>query len=134
MNLRETLHTTPILPTHTSLVRSPFQYATASNWNELQQTLKLDSFSSISSFKDSIMDTLTDIFSCFVWCIVIFTFLTFVLLTVPNHVCTMFCAATMLLPCCHVLHLSLCSVVSLVVLSYIYIVFYLFLSQVPSPA
>jgi hypothetical protein len=45
---------------HTSLVRSSFQFAAASDWNELQQTLKLDSCISISSFKDSIMDTLTD--------------------------------------------------------------------------
>ena len=43
---------------HTSLGSSSFQYAAASYWNELQQTL--DSFISMSSFKDSIMDTLTD--------------------------------------------------------------------------
>ena len=42
---------------HTSLGCSSFQFAAASDWNELQQTLKLDSFISISSFKDSIMDT-----------------------------------------------------------------------------
>ena len=36
------------------------------NCNKLQQTLKLDSFISISSFKDSIMDTLTDSCGCFV--------------------------------------------------------------------
>jgi hypothetical protein len=64
--------------------------------------------------------------------------LPFVLLSMPNNVCTMFCAATMLLLCCAatmlcchvllscyvvVLGLSLCSVVTLVVmcvLSYIY--------------
>ena len=50
---------------HTSLGRSSFQFAAASDWNELQQTLKLDSFISISSFKDSIMDTLTDSCGCF---------------------------------------------------------------------
>ena len=50
---------------HTSLGRSSFQFAAASGWNELQQTLKLDSFISISSFKDSIMDTLTDSCGCF---------------------------------------------------------------------
>ena len=49
---------------HTSLGRSSFQFAAASDWNELQQTLKLDSF--VSSFKDSIMDTLTDSCGCFV--------------------------------------------------------------------
>ena len=113
---------------HTSLGRSSFQFAAASDWNELQQTLKLDSFISISSFKDSIMDTLTDSCGCFV----VSTFLPFVLLFVPNNVCAMFCAATMLCrchvasPCCvatmlcfHlllpcyvvVLGLSLCSVV-----------------------
>ena len=50
---------------NTSLGRSSFQFAAASDWNELQQTLKLDSFISISSFKDSIMDTLTDSCGCF---------------------------------------------------------------------
>ena len=45
---------------HTSLGRSFFQFTAASDWNELQQTLKLDSFISISSFKDSTMDTLAD--------------------------------------------------------------------------
>ncbi|CDQ73139.1 unnamed protein product [Oncorhynchus mykiss] len=81
---------------HTSLGRSSFQFAAASDWNELQQTLKLDSFISISSFKDSIMDTLTDSCGCCVGCIVVST-LTFL----PNNVCTMFCAATMLF-CYHV--------------------------------
>ena len=42
---------------HTSLGRTSFQFAAASDWNELQQTLKLDSFISISSFKDSIINT-----------------------------------------------------------------------------
>ena len=51
---------------HISLGRSSFQFAAAGDWNELQQTLKLDSFISISSFKDSIMDTLTDSCGCFV--------------------------------------------------------------------
>ena len=50
---------------HTSLGRSAFQFAAASYWNELQQTLKLDIFISISSFKNSIMDTLTDSCGCF---------------------------------------------------------------------
>jgi hypothetical protein len=50
---------------HASLGRSSFQFTAASDWNELQQTLKLDSFISISQFKDSIMDTLTDICGCF---------------------------------------------------------------------
>ena len=43
---------------HTSLGHSSFQFAAASDWNELQQTFKLDSFIPISSFKDSILDTL----------------------------------------------------------------------------
>ena len=90
---------------HTSLGRSSFQFAAASDSNELQQTLKLDSFISISSFKDSIMDTLTDSCGCFAWYIVVSTFLPFVLLSVPNNVCTMFCAVTML--CCYML-LSCC--------------------------
>ena len=81
---------------HTSLGRSSFQFAAASDWNELRQTLKLNSFISISSFKDSIMDTLTDSCDCCVGCIVVST-LTFL----PNNVCTMFCAATMLF-CYHV--------------------------------
>jgi hypothetical protein len=50
---------------HTSLGSSSFQFAAVSDWNKLQQTLKLDSFISISSFKDSIMDTLTDSCGCF---------------------------------------------------------------------
>ena len=56
---------------HTSLGRSSFQFAAASDWNELQQTLKLDRFISISSFKDSIMDTLTDTYLwllCVMYC------------------------------------------------------------------
>ena len=91
---------------HTSLGHSSFQFAAASVWNELQQTLKLDGFISISSFKDSIMDTLNDSCGCFVWCIVVSTFLTFVLLTVPNNACTMFCAATVL--CCYHVVVMLC--------------------------
>ena len=51
---------------HTSLGRSSFQFAAASDWNELQKSLKLDCFISISSFKDSITDTLTDSCGCFV--------------------------------------------------------------------
>ncbi|CDQ60155.1 unnamed protein product [Oncorhynchus mykiss] len=43
-------------PKHTK--HSSFQFAAASEWNELQQTLKLDSFISI-------MDTLTDRCGCF---------------------------------------------------------------------
>ena len=62
---------------HTSLVRSSSQFTAASDWNELQQTLKLDSFISISSSKDSIMDTLTDSCGCFARCIVVSTFLPF---------------------------------------------------------
>jgi hypothetical protein len=50
---------------HTSLGCSSFQFPAACDWNELQQTFKLDSFISISSFKDSIIDTLTDSCSCF---------------------------------------------------------------------
>ena len=84
---------------HTSLGRSSFQFAAANDWNELQQTLKLESFISISSFKDSIMDTLTDSCGCFAWYIVVSTFLPFVLLSGPNNVCTCF-VATMLLSCC----------------------------------
>ena len=74
-----------------------FQFAAASNWNKMKKkTLKLD--------KDSIMNTLTGSCGCFVWCIVVSTFL---LLSVLNYVCTMFCSSTMLwfyhavfLPCC----------------------------------
>jgi hypothetical protein len=81
---------------HTSLAHFSFQFAATSDWNELQQTLKLDRFISISSFKDSIMDTLADTCGFFAGCIVVSTFLPFVLLSVPNNVCTMFCAV----PCC----------------------------------
>ena len=44
--------------------------------------------------------TLTESCGCFVWYIVVSTFLPFVMLSVPNNVCTLFCAATMC--CCHV--------------------------------
>ena len=91
---------------HASLGRSSFQFAAASNWNELQQTIKLDTF--ISSFKDSIMDTLTDSCGCFVWCTVVSTFLTFVLLTVLNNVYTMF----VVLPCCVVMCCCLATLLS----------------------
>ena len=76
--------------------------------------------------------------------------LAFVLLSVPNNVCTMFCAATMLLSCsavtmlcCHVLlpcyvvvlGLSLCGVVvSLVVMCVLSYIFILFLIPAPVPA
>ena len=89
---------------HTPLGHSSIQFAAARDWTELQQTLKLDSFISISSFKDSIMETLTDSCGCFVCCIVVSTFLSFVLLSVLNNDCTMFCAATML--CCYHVVLS----------------------------
>jgi hypothetical protein len=85
--------------THTSLGRTYFQFAAASVWSELQKTLRLDRFISISSFKGSITDTLPHSCGCFVWCIVVSTFLPFVLLSVPNNVCTMFCSAAML--CCY---------------------------------
>ena len=81
------------------LGRSSFQFAAASDWNKLKKTLKLDRFISMSSFKDSIMDILTDSCGCFVLCIVVSTFLTFVLLTLPNNVCTM------ILCCYHVVML-----------------------------
>ena len=100
-NTRSASHILLKIPkAHTSLGRSSFQLAAASDWNGLQQSLKLDSFISISSFKDSIMDTLTDSYGCFAWCIIVSTFLPFVRLSVPNNVCTMFCAATMLC-CCY---------------------------------
>jgi hypothetical protein len=50
---------------HTPLVHSSFQFTVARDWNKLQKTLKLDSFISISSFKDSIMDTLPDTYGYF---------------------------------------------------------------------
>ena len=41
----------------------------AGDWNELQQTLKLDSLISISSLGDSIMDTLTELWLlCVMYC------------------------------------------------------------------
>jgi hypothetical protein len=49
-----------------NITRTSFQFPAASGWNKLQQTLKLDSFISISSFEDSITDALTDSFGCFV--------------------------------------------------------------------
>ena len=116
---------------HTSLGRSSFQFAAASDWNKLQQTLKLDSFISISSFKDLIMDILTDSFGCFSWCIVVSTFLPFVLLSVYNNVCTMFCATMF---CCY--HAVLSCVVSLFmmcVLSYIYILLIFYFIPCPRP-
>ena len=90
---------------------------------------------------------------CFAWCIVVSTFLPFVLLFVPNNVCTMFCAANMLccchvfLPCCFatmlcfhvllpcyvVLGLSLCSVMVSLLSWCVFCLIYNFLSQPPSP-
>ena len=84
--------------THTSLGRSSFQFAAASDWNELQKTLKLDSFISISSFKDSIMDTLNDNCGCFARCIVISNFLPLCCCLCP----IMFVQCFVLLPCCAV--------------------------------
>ena len=76
-NTRSASHILLIVPkAHTSLGHSPFQFAAASDWNALQQTLKLGRFISISSF-ECLMDTLTDS-CCFVWCIVVSTFLPFV--------------------------------------------------------
>ena len=77
---------------NTSLGRSSFQFAAESDCNELQKSLKLDSFISNSSFRD----TLTDSCGCFAWCFVASPSLPFVLLSVPSNVCTMFCAATMM--------------------------------------
>jgi hypothetical protein len=65
-NTRSAIHILLKVPkAHTSLGRSSFQFAAASDWNELQQTLKLDSFISISAFIDSIMDNHTDSCGCF---------------------------------------------------------------------
>ena len=128
---------------HTSLRHSFFQFAAARNWNELQQMLKLDIFISISSFKDLIMDTLTDSCGCFVWCIVVSTFLTFVLLSVHNKVCILGCCHVVLLPCCFhvvllpcndiVLGLSLCCLSLWCVFCPIFL-FYLFWIPAPVPA
>ena len=112
-----------------------------SNWTVLSQSLH--------SF-NSIMDTTTDSCGCFAWCIVVSTFLPFVLLSVANDVITLFCAATMLLSCCVatilyymllpcyvvVLGLYFCSIVlsllSWCVFSPIFL-FHLFLFWIPAP-
>ena len=87
---------------HISLGRSSFESAGASNWNDLQKTLKLYSFISISSFKGSIMDTYWQLWLlCVMYCCL------YLLAFVPNNVCTMFCTATMLF-CCHVVLLPCC--------------------------
>ena len=66
-NTRSARHTLLKVPrVHTFLGRSSLHFTAPSDWNKQQQTLKLDSFISISSFKDSIMDTLTDSCGCFV--------------------------------------------------------------------
>ena len=89
------------LPTVTSALGSAkswklMVFAAASDWNELQKTLKLDRFISISSFKDSIMDTLTDSCGCFTWCIVVSTFLPLCCCLCP----IIFGPYFVLLPCC----------------------------------
>jgi hypothetical protein len=89
---------------HTSLGCSSFQFTAASNWNELQQTLKLDSFISIPSFKDSIMDMLTDSWLlCGMYCCLYLLALCAVVCAKEclYHVVLLPCyAATILLSCC----------------------------------
>ena len=68
-------------------------------------------------FQDSVMDPRTD---CFAGCIVVSTFLLFVLLSVPNNVCTLFCVATMLLlPCCVATMLLSCCVATMLCCSHV---------------
>jgi hypothetical protein len=68
-----------------------------SRFNELQQTLKPNSFISISSFKDSIMDTLTGSCGCLAWCIVVSTLLPWQLWLLSVMYC---CDVLLSLPCC----------------------------------
>jgi hypothetical protein len=87
---------------HTSLGRSSFQFAAAGDWNELQATLKLDSFISISSFSLNHGHSywqlrLLRVMYCRLYLLG--------LCAVFRHVCTMFvllpcCVATVLLSCC----------------------------------
>ena len=117
-----------VLKAHKSLHRSSFQFAAASDWNELQQTLKFDSFISISSFKNSIIDTLTDSCGCFVWCIVYLLALCAVVCAQSCLYHVLCCYHVVLLPCyVVVLGLSLCSVVLTLLLWYVFCPIYLFI-------
>ena len=139
---------------HTSMGLSSFQFAAASDWNKLQQTLKLDSFISISSFKEGHsywqLRLLCVMYCCLYllalcavgcaqWCL----YHVFVLL--PCCVATMLlwcCVATMLyshvlLPCYVVVSgLSLCSVVLSFLLWRVFcptVILFLFFIFNPSP-
>ena len=101
-------HKTPVLPVillkvpkaHTSLGRSSFQFAAASDFNELQKTLKLDSFISISSFKDTIMDTYWQLWLlCVMYCCLYLLDLWAVVCA--HNVCTMLCRYYVVMLCCY---------------------------------
>jgi hypothetical protein len=93
---------------HTSPGRSYFQFAAASDWNDLQQTgqFYLHLFIQRLNHGHSYWHLLLP---CVM--LVVSPFLPFVLLSVPNNVCTMFvplpcCAAAML--CCYCIVIMLC--------------------------
>jgi hypothetical protein len=80
----------PSSPTYNtrSASRSSFQFAAASDWNDLQQTLNLFIQRLIHEHLLTVVAALCDALMS--------NFLPFVLF-VPNNVCTMFCVAAMLL-------------------------------------
>ena len=143
-----------VLKAHTSLGRSSFQIAAASDWNELQQhsiwtVLSQSLHSKIQRFNQAVLaaspDLLLSLPSCPLFCCLC------PIMFVPNVVLLPCCVATMLLSCCVatmlccnvllpcsvlVLCTSLCSGVSLVVmcvLSYIFYFTYIFFIPAPGP-
>ena len=50
---------------HTSFGRSPFQFAAADSWNIIHNALKMETFISPRSFRDTITNTLVHTCSCF---------------------------------------------------------------------
>ena len=109
-NTRSTSHILLKVPkAHTSLGCSTYQFALAIDWNELQKHSNWTVLSTSRLSKTQSWTLLQPVVAASR--IVVSTFLPFALLSVPNNVCTMFSAATML--CCYYTMLLLCCVATM---------------------
>ena len=64
-SMRSSRYISLIIPkANTSFGRLSFQFSAASDWNELQKSLKLENFISLTNFKHLLSEQLTDRCSC----------------------------------------------------------------------
>jgi hypothetical protein len=62
---RSSRYISPIIPkANASFGHLSFQFSAASDWNELQKSLKLETYISLTNFKHKLSEQLTDRYSC----------------------------------------------------------------------